>query len=164
MSLRKFTAALLTAMIMQSAPAAATETRIMRDFGPGDRIFKIDPSRLQRTILPAALVGQGCRFFEKSQARGANWQKSVEWKAASYADQDVYAQYVATVGPWWDNRISSVRCVHTAKVRCSVSLHRDEHRGGGELIVWGKQGIVDLAGYGWDNTVSSFMVFCNHMK
>lgn len=164
MSIQKIIATVLAIITLHSAPAAAIDAKLLRDYQITDQVFRIDPSKFQRSILPAAVAGKGCRFFEHANGGGASWQKSVAWKAQSTPTQDIYAEYVSSVGPWWNDRISSVVCTDTAKVKCYAALFRDVNKGGGDMIAWGAQGRINLANYGWDNTVSSFTVYCNLMK
>ncbi|MBO0906333.1 hypothetical protein [Jiella sonneratiae] len=149
---------LLTTLALVSKPAYSQPK-----IGPGN--IMIDPTILKgKGQVLAAVLTKGCTFYEHAQAGGTRWKKQVAWLSASYPSQDSYSQYVPTVGDWWDNRISSLRCDDSAKIHCSVAVYRDANRGGGDAIFWGSQGIVNLAQYGWDDTISSFQVFCNRMK
>ncbi|TFF27179.1 hypothetical protein E3C22_01485 [Jiella endophytica] len=159
MTLRRTALLLLAASAIGSAPAHS-QPRI----GPGN--IRIDPDILKGTHSRplAVLRNKGCTFYENANGGGASWKKQVEWLAASYPSQDSYSQYVTTVGDWWDNRISSLRCDDSSQVHCSVAVYRNTNRGGGDAIFWGSQGLINLADYGWDDTISSFQVFCNRMK
>ncbi|UYN99844.1 MAG: hypothetical protein KIT02_00955 [Devosia sp.] len=114
--------------------------------------------------MPMSMRNKGCTFYEHANGGGESWKKNVGWLAQRYDNQDSYAEYVTTVGEWWDNRISSLKCDDSAAVRCSIGVYRDPNKGGGEAIFWGSQGMVNLASYGWDDTISSYMIFCNLMK
>ena len=34
----------------------------------------------------------------------------------------------------------------------------------GDAILWGSQGMINLDKYGWNDIVSSYMVFCDRLK
>lgn len=128
--------------------------------------IQIDTSVLQsrNLTLPVAIKGKGCTFYEHADGGGEAWHKGVGWQAQTYANQVSYAEYVTTVGNWWDDRISSLQCDESDKVHCSVAVYPDQNKGGREAIFWGSQGIVNLGDWGYDKTISSYMIFCNLMK
>ncbi|MET3927924.1 hypothetical protein [Devosia sp. 2618] len=128
--------------------------------------IQIDTSvtNLRNVALPAAIRGKGCTFYEHDNGRGEAWHKSVGWLANSYSNQDSYAEYVTYTGEWWNDRISSLKCDDSSRVRCSVGLYEHTNKGGREIILWGGQGLVNLSQYGFNDTISSFMIFCNLMK
>lgn len=128
--------------------------------------IRIDPSivRGQIAAMPMAMSGKGCTFYEHADGGGESWHKEVGWLSARYANQDSYAEYVTTVGDWWDNRISSMQCDESDQVHCSVGVYPDHKKGGREAIFWGSQGLINMADWGYDETISSYMIFCNLMK
>ena len=129
------------------------------------RPLKLDPAKFRPVaILPMAVRNKGCTFYEHRNGGGEAWRKTVSWLAYSNSSTDTYAQTVATVGPWWNDRISSIRCDDSASVRCSAEVWRDVNRGGGDAILWGSQGMINLDKYGWNDIVSSYMVFCDRLK
>lgn len=140
--------------------------QLSKNIGDLPRMREIDPSIMDylNTDLPEAVRGQGCNFYEHADRRGKRWHKSVAWLAQSSATQDGYAEYVAYVGDWWNDRISSLSCNDSAKVHCSVAVYTDANKGGNEAIFWGSQGTVNLAASGFEDKISSFVVYCVHMK
>lgn len=116
------------------------------------------------TALPMAIVGKGCTFYEHPNGQGAAWNKAVGWLAERRSTQDSYAEYVTYTGEWWDDRISSMRCDESETVRCSIAVYPERNKGGREAIFWGSQGLFNLSDWGYDDTISSFLIFCNHMK
>lgn len=128
--------------------------------------IQIDTSivNLTRIALPAAIQGKGCTFYEHANGGGESWHKSVGWLAQKYSSQDSYAEYVTHTGDWWNDRISSMQCDESEQVHCSVAVYPDVNKGGREAIFWGSQGLFNLADWGYDDTISSYMIFCNLMK
>lgn len=127
---------------------------------------QVDPNIINRLSgrLPASMNGKGCTFYEHANGGGERWHKSVGWLARRYDNQDSYAEYVNTVGDWWNDRISSLSCDDSARVRCSIAVYPEVNKGGREAIFWGSQGLINLADFGYDDTISSYMIFCNLMK
>lgn len=115
------------------------------------------------TQLMSQITSKGCTFYENAGGGGESWTVNVEWKNANYPDQVEYSQALSTVGEWWDDRISSLRCDESEKYKCSVSLYRDNNKAGGDIILWGSQGLINLDQWGWDDTASSLQIFCTEM-
>jgi hypothetical protein len=120
-----------------------------------------DPSRLERFLVPDDVRGHGCTFYEDADGGGESWHKQVAWRVADLGNATVYSQYVTTVGEWWDDRISSMSCDETADVYCYAAVYPEPDKGGYEAIFWSDQGLFNLADWGYDDTISSFVVFCN---
>lgn len=151
------------------AALALTATLAAPAFGAGVQIrdhIQIDTSviNLTNVAMPIGISGKGCTFYEHANGGGERWHKPVGWLAQRYADQDSYAEYVTHTGEWWDNRISSMRCDDSNKVHCSVAVYPEPNKGGREAIFWGGQGMLNLADWGYDDAISSYMIFCNLMK
>lgn len=160
MSFKAVVLALSLASALVSGAQAAGITA-----GPGGLQVQINPDLWKRVGgVPMAVRGKGCTFYESAGGGGESWHKDVAWLAQSYPNQDSYAQYVTTVGDWWNDKISSIQCDDSEQVHCSVSVFHDTNSQGGDAIFWGSQGLFDLANFGWNDTISSFMVFCNLMK
>lgn len=147
----------LLALLSGSASAIGLQTR-------GD--IQIDTGIVTRSngALPAAIRGKGCTFYEHANGGGERWHKAVGWLAQKYDSQDSYAEYVTYVGEWWNDRISSMQCDDSEKVHCSIGVYPERNKGGREAIFWGSQGLFNLSEWGYDDTISSFMIFCNLMK
>lgn len=148
----------LTSIVALSAPTLAA--------GILSRDLQIDTSVITRlnAALPIAITGKGCTFYEGANGTGESWRKAVGWLSKRYANQDSYAEYVAQTGDWWNDRISSMQCDDSERVRCSVAVYPDVNKGGREAIFGGSLGRINLADWGYDDTISSYMIFCNLMK
>ena len=153
--------AVVSALVAVTALASPT-------FAAGilSRDLQIDTSVISRinAPLPIAMAGKGCTFYEGANGTGESWHKSVGWLAQRYANQDSYAEYVPQTGQWWNDRISSMQCDNSERVRCSVAIYPDANKSGREAIFDGSHGRINLADWGYDDTVSSYMIFCNLMK
>ena len=160
-------ALMLAALALLPAGSALADSGLKVRFDPKalGRPLHIDPNILKRASgLPSDVAGRGCTFYEHNNGGGKSWRKSVNWLAYDNQSVTTYAEYVTTVGPWWNDKISSMRCDDSSKVHCSAEVWRDDNRGGGDAIFWGTQGLLNLDRYGWNDTVSSYMVFCDRVK
>ncbi len=125
------------------------------------RPLKVPPNVM---AMPMLLKNKGCTYYESANGGGQNWRKDVAWLAESASGQVTYAEVVNDTGSWWNDRISSVRCDDSDKVHCYTDLSADLNRKGQDVIVWGQQGLVNLASSGFDKKASSFAVFCTMIK
>lgn len=146
-------------LILTCLPALSAGVQLRDGIQIDTRIIKALPG-----TLPLAIRGKGCTFYEHANGRGERWHKPVGWLAQRYSNQDSYAEYVTYTGDWWNDRISSMTCDDSDKVHCSVAIYPDRDRGGREAIFWGGQGLLNLSDWGYNDMVSSFMIFCNLMK
>lgn len=123
---------------------------------------EIDTSRLVRAMIPAELRGKGCSFFNLTQLRGTNWHVPVEWRAGQFdisgrGKVEIFSQYIATTGEWWNDNISSLRC----NPNCSVVAYDGPEKRGRKISFSSRDGTVDLARHqGWDKAISSMVVSC----
>ncbi|MDB5538106.1 MAG: hypothetical protein JWP26_2931 [Devosia sp.] len=159
-------AAIVVASLFGGQLSAAQLKTLPLNQSAGQILLQLDPGLFQRVgVMPAAMVNKGCTFYEDNDGQGEAWHKAVGWLAQSYENQDSYAEYVTSVGPWWNDKISSLQCDETDTVKCSIGIYRDDNKGGGdEAILWSSQGMINLDRYGWNDAISSYMVFCNLLK
>jgi hypothetical protein len=127
--------------------------------------MKLNPdviARLPRLpgALPMVVKGKGCTFYENANGSGASWHKEVSWQSSKEGNQVTYAEVVNYTGDWWNDKISSIRCDDSASLHCYTAIYPDANRGGQDAVIAGQQGLISLQGSRWDNSISSFAVFC----
>lgn len=177
------TGLIVTGQFRETPPVGHSETatnrlpgrgRAVADPGPRvlmegaftDRVPNIDTGRFQAVgAIPAEVSGKGCTFYEHAGGRGESWHKEVEWLADRQPGVDIYAQYVADTGSWWNDRISSLKCDVSARVSCMAEVYENGAKGGRKASFRESGALVELAAHpGWDKAISSYVVYCAHIK
>lgn len=133
-----------------------------------DMVIQVNPNVIKKLgVMPMTVKGKGCTFYENANGGGESWHKAVGWLYSEPNQSNskyVYAESMPTLGDWWNDRISSLKCDMNENVRCSVALYKDANMGGQDAAFDAAGGLINLDQYGFNDQVSSAMIFCTKMK
>lgn len=137
------------------------------------RDVKLGPVINNPEIRIRGVPNNGCTMYEHLNGGGESWKAKVNWKFRAVDGMTIYREVYNETGPYWNDKISSVRCDLKGNVSCSAYLYEHANQGGGRPVYIEGGKLINLTdqeigGYyrsqGFDNKTSSFLVDCTVRK
>lgn len=117
-------------------------------------------------LMPQGIKGKGCAFYEHIDGKGADWKKAVEWQATRHTGgtvSSVWAQTMPTLGEWWNDRISSVKCDSGTKLICTALLYEHVNFKGSYVVIDGRNGRQNMPA-SFNDKASSIQIYCADLR